>query len=281
MEQHNFSIRKRTLEYDDVMNKQREIIYGFRSDVVQSQDIALQLFDVVEDIVHNRAQAYLNKSDEDSLKTFVEWANGAFPIGLKPVELEKTGETVESKAELVIQRVREAYKLKSESEDPEALKNMERFVILQAIDTHWQEYLRSIDALRQGIHLRSMGQRDPLVEYKREAYTMFSDLMDKIKLDIATRMFRSATSANAFRNFLGALRQSYVHDDVTTLGHGGTSTAEPPRSATRAGAEAGMQAALDSKKSTPVRRDVPKVGRNEPCPCGSGKKYKHCHGASA
>jgi preprotein translocase subunit SecA len=278
VEQHNFSIRKRTLEYDDVMNKQREIIYGFRSDVVQSDDISRQLFEVVEDIVRGRAADYLDKNDEDAIKTFVDWANATFPIGLKQKEIADVPDN-DKKVEVVVKRVQQSYRLKAEHEDQAQLKQMERFVILQAIDSHWQEYLRSMDALRQGIHLRSMGQRDPLVEYKREAYTMFSDLMDKIKGDIATRMFRSATSVNAYRTFLGALRQSYVHDEVSTLGST-AAPAEPPKSATRAGAEAGMQAALESKK-TPVRRDIPKVGRNDPCPCGSGKKYKNCHGVAA
>jgi preprotein translocase subunit SecA len=103
--------------------------------------------------------------------------------------------------------------------------------------------------------------------------------MDKIKMDIATRMFRSATSVNAFRTFMSSLRQSYVHDEVSALGRApGPQPVGAPRSEARAGAEAGLEAALGAK-ATPVRRDIPKVGRNEPCPCGSGKKYKHCHGA--
>ena len=156
--------------------------------------------------------------------------------------------------------------------------------MLHAIDSHWQEYLRSVDALRQGVGLRAYGQRDPLVEYKREAFTMFTDLMDKIRTEIAQRMFRSATSVNAFKTFLTALpQQRYVHDEVSTLGQSKAATpaaaTRSPESTVRAGAEAGMQAALQTKP-TPVKRDIPKVGRNDPCPCGSGKKYKKCCGAS-
>jgi preprotein translocase subunit SecA len=135
-----------------------------------------------------------------------------------------------------------------------------------------------MDALRQGVGLRAYGQRDPLVEYKKEAYTMFSDLMDKIKSDISDRMFRAATSLNAFQSFLTALpRVQTQHASVNALGGHTGETPAQPRPASQQ--EAAMEAAL-SKKATPVRRDVPKVGRNEPCPCGSGKKYKSCHGAN-
>ena len=149
---------------------------------------------------------------------------------------------------------------------------------MHAVDTHWQEYLRNMDTLRQGVGLRAYGQRDPLVEYKHEAYAMFSDLMDKIKLDVATRIFRSATSAAAFKSFISSLPQMYVHDEVATLGRGGASRSPAGGPSAPPGAEAAMQAALNSKP-TPVKRDEPKVGRNDPCPCGSGKKYKKCCGA--
>jgi preprotein translocase subunit SecA len=142
-----------------------------------------------------------------------------------------------------------------------------------------------MDALRQGVGLRAYGQRDPLVEYKKEAYTMFADLMDKIKSDVTDRMFRAATSMNAFQTFLSALpRVQAQHAQVAAIGGttgqaataaGGAAAAPRPRNPQ----EAAMQAAL-SRKLEPVRRDMPKVGRNDPCPCGSGKKYKNCHGAN-
>jgi preprotein translocase subunit SecA len=278
VEQHNFSIRKRTLEYDDVMNKQREIIYGFRGAVLNAKDISAQLMETVDDVAYTRAGDWVDKDDEESLKRFVDWANGTFPIGLKVEEFAADDLAADKLTDKVVERVRKAYELKAKSENPDALAQMERYIMLQAIDTHWQEYLRSIDALRQGVGLRAYGQRDPLVEYKREAYTMFADLMDRIKMDIATRMFRSATSLNAFRSFLTALPQMYVHDEVRALGQPSAAAAPAPADP-RGGQEAAMQAALQSRPE-PVRRQIPKVGRNEPCPCGSGKKYKHCHGAA-
>ena len=278
VEQHNFSIRKRTLDYDDVMNKQREIIYGFRSEVLQAQNVSEHMLEVAGDIIYANAETMIQPGDEDGVKQFVEWVNTKFPVGLKREQLPASELTAEAAADHVIERVKQAYEIKIKVEDPAQLSSMERYIILNAIDTHWQEYLRGMDALRQGVGLRAYGQRDPLVEYKKEAYTMFSDLMDKIKSDVTDRMFRAATSMGAFQSFLSALPRAQArHASVSALG-GGTAAAEP---AARPASpqEAAMQAAL-SRKPEPVRRDVPKVGRNEPCPCGSGKKYKHCHGAN-
>jgi preprotein translocase subunit SecA len=162
---------------------------------------------------------------------------------------------------------------------------MERQIVLQTIDTHWQEYLRSMDALRQGVGLRAYGQRDPLIEYKREAFDMFEELMDTVKQEIATSVFRASTSVESFESFLAELPQTLVHDDVSLLsgGYGAAAsvpsagpgkgsafpTAELPQ--TRGPSSAGAGVA--------VRRETAKVGRNDPCPCGSGRKYKKCHGA--
>ncbi len=279
VEQQNFSMRKRTLEFDDVMNTQRSIIYGFRGEVLRSERIEDVLFAVVEDVVEAQADPAV-AGGADGLKTFVEWADGAFPIGLRAEDL-PAEPTVEALTQVVADRVREAYALKERSEDPAALAEMERQVVLQTIDTHWQEYLRSIDALRQGVSLRAYGQRDPLIEYKHEAYELFSDLMDRIKGDVATRMFRSATSLGALESFLRALPRRAVHAEASAFsgsvtgartGGGGA----PPASTA---ADAAMEDAIRSA-AAPVRRDGPKVGRNDPCPCGSGKKYKKCCGAA-
>jgi preprotein translocase subunit SecA len=281
VEQHNFMIRKRTLEYDDVMNKQREIIYAFRSEIVAAADVRHHIYEVIGDVVFSRADELLNKKDEEAVHAFIEWVNATFPIGLKKEHLGDGALDPDAVTDTVVERVKQAYELKAKNENAEALVNMERFIMLQAIDTHWQEYLRNMDALRQGVGLRAYGQRDPLVEYKREAFTMFSDLMDKIRIEISNRIFRSATSYTAMRNFLSSLPQVYVHDEVRTLGDGSPSQAQAPAAPAdphRAGAEQAIQAALQ-RKPEPVKRDIPKVGRNDPCPCGSGKKYKKCHGS--
>lgn len=282
VEQHNFAIRKRTLEYDDVMNKQREIIYGFRSEVVASEHPRDQLYHVLEDVIHDRAIRALEDKSGEGPENFVRWVNSTFPIGLKWSDVEAHPECLENAealAAFVFERVKAAYEVKLKLEDPARLDLMERHIILQAVDMHWQEYLRHMDTLRQGVGLRAYGQRDPLVEYKHEAFAMFSDLMDKIKQDIASRAFRSATTVQAVQSFLTQLPQQYVHDEVRTLGRGaGRGTAPVSVNSPEGVAEAALNEALTSKP-VPVRRDAPKIGRNDPCPCGSGKKYKKCCGA--
>ncbi|NCC52840.1 MAG: preprotein translocase subunit SecA, partial [Spartobacteria bacterium] len=279
VEQQNFSIRKRTLEYDDVMNQQREVIYGFRSEIVSSEEVRERLLDIIEDVIESNAKSMVSGDGEEACAPFVDWVNSTFPIGLKVEDVSGLTEDMDKLTQFVFSRVNEAYALKVKSEDPAALPNMERFVVLSSIDTHWQEYLRNLDALRQGVGLRAYGQRDPLIEYKHEAYDMFADLMDTVKSEIASRVFRFSTSENSLRTFLSSLpRQTYVHNEVAVLGRGGGGAAPGPRSAPP-GADAAMEEALHGK-SSPQRRDDPKVGRNDPCPCGSGKKYKKCCGAA-
>ncbi len=282
VEQQNFSIRKRTLEYDDVMNKQREVIYGFRSEVVAAADPRGHLYAVVDDVVTERAEAAVDPEDPAALPAFVEWANSTFPLGLKIESLVECREDAVKLAEVVVARIKQAYELKTKFERQAAVPFMERFLMLQAIDSHWQDYLRSMDTLRQGVGLRAYGQRDPLVEYKHEAFDMFASLMERIKGDVVTRMFRSATSAESMRSFMMSLPQMYVHNEPGAFAGRRPPTGHDPVAAgerSAPGAEAAMQAALHSKP-VPVKRDVPKVGRNDDCPCGSGKKYKKCCGAT-
>jgi preprotein translocase subunit SecA len=179
--------------------------------------------------------------------------------------------------------VKSAYDLKVSLEDPEMVGVMERQVVLYAIDSHWQDYLRSMDVLRQSVGLRAYGQRDPLIEYKKEAFEMFGELMDNIKQEVATSIFRSSTSAASFRSFLENVPRRLVHDQVSLLSGG------QPGAATGGGGPSGRRlpddilAIADEKagaSNTPATRDTPKIGRNDPCPCGSGKKYKKCHGST-
>ena len=289
VEQQNFSIRKRTLEYDDVMNKQREIIYGFRSQIVAAEQVRDQLLDVVQDVIFARAEDL--DGDEESLGAFATWVNSQFPVGFHPDQVvRKEGKRgrgtadAEATAQAVFGRVGKAYAEKCMLEDPAQLNSMERFIMLNAVDTQWQEYLRNMDTLRQGVGLRAYGQRDPLVEYKNEAFTLFADLMDRIKGEIAGRIFRATTSPRAYQTFLGDLHRlaQAQHANVAPLAGGHAAGAAAPKRAPEggvdAGAEAAMNAALSAAHTKPVVRDEPKVGRNDPCPCGSGKKYKKCCG---
>ncbi len=277
VEQQNFSIRKRTLEYDDVMNTQREIIYGFRSEVLRAEKPGDLLMAMAEDVVSARAEPAVDGGGEE-MKEFIQWADLTFPIGMKKDYL-PAEPTMETATAAVMSRVKEAYRLKAQGEDPQQLPEMERQLALYAIDTHWQEYLRNMDALRQGVSLRAYGQRDPLVEYKREAFDLFSSLMDRIKSDVANRMFRSSTSVEAMERMLRNLPRMMVHPEASVLAGAaaqprpGGGPPMPP-----SGNEAAMEAALRAPPAASRAAGYENVGRNDPCPCGSGKKFKKCHG---
>lgn len=282
VEQQNFSIRKRTLEYDDVMNKQREIIYTFRSDVVMAENVREQLLEIAEEVISTQVNASDFKQLNDELLTeFINWVNMTFPLGIRKEELADFDGDPEKISEFTFARVKQAYELKAAHEHKEALASMERFVILQACDTHWQEYLRSMDALRQGVGLRAYGQRDPLVEYKKEAYEMFGSLMDRIYSDIVHRMFRAATSYEAMQSFMQALPTMCVHNEVSGMKQAAAgaqpSPQQQPVAARSKHSEEVVNAALKAPKP---RINTQNVGRNDPCPCGSGKKYKKCCGGA-
>jgi len=295
VEQQNFSIRKRTLEYDDVMNRQREVIYGFRGEIVRAPQVREQILDILREVIDDQAQTRFKEPDEEEVRTFVEWVRATFPVPLRDEDVRGAEITAEAVSDLVFERVKKAYELKVSLEDSEMVTSMERHVLLNAIDTHWQEYLRAMDALRQGVGLRAYGQRDPLVEYKREAFEMFEELMVDIKQAIASSVFRSSTSLKALENFLSSLpRTTAVHQDVRLLGGrptaGPAPAAAPGGGGTRAAPAAASRPVIDidamlqppsapPPTGDPMRREEPKVGRNDVCPCGSGKKFKKCHGA--
>jgi len=283
VEQHHYSIRKRTLEYDDVMNRQREVIYGFRGEIVRSDKIREQVYDILHDVILEQAEALPPDPDEESLHDFMEWVQLTFPIAFRASDLSGKSEP-EDVANVVFERVQRAYELKCQMEDPGAVETMERQIVLQSIDTQWQDYLRSMDALRQGVGLRAYGQRDPLVEYKREAFEMFGQLMTSIKQDVASAVFRTTTNVESFESFISSLPQTLVHDEVSALGAGGAAPAGmPPPGMPPQGAPPDRMPGLPPGgmpgAGSTVHRDADKVGRNDPCPCGSGKKFKKCHGA--
>ena len=295
VENHNYQIRKRTLEYDDVMNKQREVIYGFRNEIIHGADVRDQLMDVMEEVVLQKTQEFTSAEDpsEWGIRGLADWVNLNFPLGLPEEEILKAARAGTeqplprsvfeglnvaqfSVCNFIAKAIRDAYDLKVDCEDPEALKSVERYTILSAIDKLWQEHLYNMDGLRNSIGLRAYGQRDPLIEYKAEAFKLFEELMVNIKTEICHNIFRSASSLMAFENFLRKMPQRTEHQ--ATSAYGGTATASPGGANPEAKPSDVVSEAADAlSKARPVRTG-PKVGRNDPCPCGSGKKYKQCCG---
>jgi preprotein translocase subunit SecA len=277
VEQRNYMIRKHTLQYDDVLNNQRTVIYDFRNEILHAENPRPQLLEVVADVVQQQAQkSFAAGSDREE---YLGWANTTFPVQLTAEEISAC-DTADALAKTTLDRVQSAYGLKTQFEEPAAITFLERYMMLSAVDRFWQEHLYAMDGLRQGISLRAYGQKDPLVEYKQEAFNMFDEMMVRIKQQIAENVFRSASSLTAFEQFLHALPTRAVHESLPGMaGIRGELPAPAPKPAvTEAANEEITQALADSNQ--PVKRNVPKVGRNDPCPCGSGKKYKSCCGAS-
>jgi preprotein translocase subunit SecA len=291
VEQHNFQIRKRTLEYDDVMNKQREIIYGFRNEVINSDDPRDRLMDIMEEVVIQKVEEF-TAADTDphewNVRGLADWVNINFPLGVPEEEILKAAAAGQEEpvpdsifeglsagqfsiCNFLSKSIRAAYDLKISFENLDALKSIERHTILAAIDKLWQEHLYGMDSLRNSIGLRAYGQRDPLIEYKAEAFKIFGELMVNIKTEICHNIFRSASSLLAFDQFLRSMPRRTVHEDTTAFDQ---TKAVPQRSP---GSEMVSEANQALSKAKPVRTG-PKVGRNDPCPCGSGKKYKQCCG---
>ena len=311
VEQQHYAIRKRTLEYDDVMNKQRSIVYELRGRILTGDQATVHgiILDVINDLVLTQCERYLFNAKDGSLEDFMAWLGVTFPITVSPDELKPLMGNPTLCCDLVYKRVEEAYEAKCAGEDQDTLPYMERGVFLAVIDREWQDYLRAMDDLRHGVNLRAYGQRDPLVEYKKEAYGMFESLMMSIKSKVVSSEFRSTTAAN-MRRMLAAMEAAQAaaktnEEEVSIDGPTSFDEAAPAErpAAVEAAPEpeeepatreenqravADVFASMMSRPSRVVagpvipsveptpRHDV--VGRNDPCPCGSGKKYKKCCG---
>jgi preprotein translocase subunit SecA len=288
VEQHNFQIRKRTLEYDDVMNKQREVLYGFRNEIIHGENVRDRLMDIMEEIVIDKVIEHVPNEGEGSefwnLRALADWANLNFPVGIEEKNLRQTATDATEKApdqsvftgmtpaqyalcSQLAGQVRDAYEVKIKYDDPNQLVSVERYTMLNAVDQLWREHLYTMDSLRHSIGLRAYGQKDPLIEYKVEAKQIFDEMMASIKTEICHNIFRSASSLEAYDSFLRNLPMHASHDSASGFGGG----------AQRGGGDLVSEANEEVAQAVPVRTG-PKVGRNDPCICGSGKKYKKCCG---
>src|SRR3954470_17231181 len=282
VEQRNYLARKHTLDYDDVMNNQREVLYTWRNDVIDSEEPRTQIYEVIDEAVPTRVKEYLS-GDEPNYTGLIHWVNTTFPLGLNQEKAQFETRNAEENTRFLIEKIKNAYERKSGHEEPTAVKSLERYIILNAIDRLWQEHLYAMDALREGVYLRGYAQKDPLIEYKTEAYDMFVELMANIKNEVLNNLFRSTSNLQAFENFLATLPQFLLREEGPTAP---TATAEA-RMRHPVGAMAAVGGDGDGDGNggvsidLPIRRSLPKVGRNEPCPCGSGKKFKNCCGRVA
>ena len=282
VEERNYVWRKHVLQYDDVMNQQRTVIYAWRNDILSTETPRDEIFDVVQEVVENEAEDRFSGGAAD-VEGFVAWVNGTFPLGATAEEF-AGATTPDAVAKIALQRVRDAYEIKIKFEDPNALQSLERYTLLGAIDRLWQEHLYAIDALRQSVNLRAVGgaSRDPLIDYKKDAYQMFSDLMGRIKAEIASSLFRTSASITAFESFLRNLPQKLIHDTTTPPMNQPSPAQAAPFSPQPEGAEAGDKAPISTapvERQLPIKHSGPQLARNDACPLGTGKKFKNCCGA--
>ena len=280
VEERNYLSRKHTLEYDDVMNNQREVVYGYRNEAIDTDEPRRMIYEVIDEAVPMKVQEYYQADDggEPNYNGLLNWVNITFPLGLSKEKAEFDKMNADQASAFLIEKIKKSYEFKTSHEIPDAVKSLERYIILNAIDRLWQEHLYGMDALREGVSLRRYGQKDPLIEYKTEAYDMFVELMANIKNEVLNNLFRSTSNLQAFEHFLANLPQHL-------LAPGSEPAAAPakriPQQPQRQHPSPENAADEEVHIELPARREAPKVGRNDPCPCGSGKKYKSCCGRSA
>ena len=272
-------------------------MYDLRCSVLTGtpEDVHGTILDVMNDLVFAQCESYLGDPKNAQAGDFIQWLTGMFPVTVSEEELTPLIGAPEKATELVFGRVKEAYESKCAGEDPKVLPFMERGVFLQCVDREWQDYLRAMDDLRHSVNLRSYGQRDPLVEYKREAFNMFENLMFTIKSGVANTEFRATTEQNMRRIISASQPQVRTNgEDFDGAAKASPAAARPagqepkkPESTQDVFASMMSQVAGRPVHAVPNRRPplpgapaagAPPVGRNDPCPCGSGKKYKKCCG---
>jgi preprotein translocase subunit SecA len=269
VEENNFGIRKRLLEYDNVMNQQREVIYSRRRRALVSDRIKDDITDLLEDIAQKIVEKYYGDGDIEGLKNELR-AQLLVDLQITPDRFQQIGH--DGVRQEIVTAATEFYRRKEEKLGSEIMAKIEKMVVLQVIDEKWKDHLREMDDLKEGIHLRAYGQKDPLVEYKTEGFRMFMELLDQVNTEIITTVFRlfpAQPEQLPLRTPQRPQQMRTTHDSA--LGMGFQANKEPVAGAT------GGPSPAKAGKPQPIHVGE-KVGRNDPCPCGSGKKYKQCHG---
>ncbi len=277
VEAHNFDIRKNLLEYDDVANDQRKVVYSQRTELMDTDDVSESIVNIREEVVGITVEQYIPPGsldemwDADGLSQALESEFGVRADVSRWIR-EDDQLNAEDIAERCIAEVAQAYEKKVGDIGAELMRGVEKQVMLRQLDHHWKEHLAGMDALRMGIGLRAYAQKNPKQEYKREAFEMFGAMLEQVKHDTVSILSRiriqgeeDVAEVNARRKAAGNMQ--FQHADAPALGGG--QQAAPPQ---------GGQTPPPQQPAEPFVRDSRKVGRNEPCPCGSGKKFKQCHG---
>ena len=299
VESHNFDIRKQLLEYDDVANDQRKVIYAQRNELMSADSVSDVVSSIRPDVVAGVVAAYIPPGAPEELwdpKGLSEALRSDFGMDADVARWLEEDKTLDDHGikRRVLHQLEEEYEQKKASVGAEVVEHFEKAIMLQELDSLWREHLAAMDYLRQGINLRSYAQKDPKQEYKREAFAMFNELLQRLKHQVVSIVSRVQVRAESDVEAVEAQRRQQaeqarqraqaVHAQAASALAGG---GEPPAGAQAAPAAGGRRVqagpARQQAPATPETfvRQQPKVGRNDPCPCGSGKKYKQCHGKVA
>ena len=273
VEERNFEIRKHLLDYDDVLNQQRNEIYAQRDAILSDEDLSNRVLtnavDAVEDFVNDYVDNY-RKNQDEAYSELIENLKQTFAMSF---DIEDLLKNPKSKDEIVEKIVDTLKKDLAEKESLVGKKNMNMFIryqYIQNIDKKWLDHLETLESLRDAVSLRTYSQKNPLTEYKLDGFNIYYDMLDSIRLDIVSKVFRVKiqTGETALRNAKGPREMNAQHNAMQAF----------DGNAARARADASPMASRRQGDNVQVVRTVPKVGRNDPCPCGSGKKYKQCCG---
>ena len=277
VEAHNFDIRKNLLDFDDVNNDQRKVIYAQRDELLDAESVKDNVEGIRDDVVYDIVARFVppNSIDEQwDLAGLEATLQSEFGLDMSLTELVSTHEEMDAEgiAQNVQQRVNAHFEQKEAGVGPETMRALEKHVMLTVLDQSWKEHLARMDYLRQGIYLRGYAQKQPKQEYKKEAFELFSDMLENVKREVVTMLARvrirsddevaALEAAERQQAEARMLQSQFQHQDA-----GGYGADEEAAQVQAAQGGAGQ-----------LQRDEPKIGRNDPCPCGSGKKYKHCHG---
>ncbi len=283
VEAHNFDIRTQLLEFDDTANDQRKVIYGQRLELLESDDVAATVNDIRHDVFESLVEKYVPRDTVDE-----QWDLAGLQQALESefgmqMDLKRWLETAEeADSETIKQHVVEAadtmFAAKEQQVGSEVMRALEKHVMLTVVDSAWKDHLATMDYLRQGIYLRSYAQVDPKQEYKREAFLLFQDMLGRIKSELTQTLARVRIRSEEEVAALEAEQRRQAEAAAFEFQHAQSTGFDPAQAPGGEGEHAGA-AAGDVATAAPMVRSGPKIGRNDPCPCGSGKKYKHCHGA--
>jgi preprotein translocase subunit SecA len=266
VEEHNFAIRKRLLEYDEVNNEQRTIIYNRRQEILEGGDTKARILEMIDRVIDDTVSRFFPRGADDEdrdLLGLANWLKRKFTIVVDPVEWKRMSQ--EECYEDLFKRVETAYGEREKAMGEPTIRALERFILLEVIDRKWKDHLREMDHLKESIWLRGYAQKDPRIEYKREGYSLFNELMRNIYEEVTELIFKVSIVREEDKQ---ALQNRW---NISNEGRG-----QMENLAAKQQQDINAAEAAGGKITEPIRRTEPRIGRNDPCPCGSGKKYKNC-----